>query len=294
MSITAKNLSFQYETGTPFVIDALQDINFTIKRGEFVGIMGHTGCGKSTLFQIICGLINPTNGTVLIDNEDIFKHHQSYKRHKYDYDRKSLRKKLGIVFQYPENQLFETTVEKDVAYGLKHINMPASEINNRVQWALELMGFSYKTIRHISPLSLSGGEKRRVAIAGILAIRPDYLLLDEPIAGLDPVMRNHFMKLLQKLNQDGMTILMISHNADCISEYTKRLLILEKGHLIADGTTCHLFSDIDWMESHQLGISQSKLIACKLQKHGWNIPKNTTTYKELLYSLQTVIKSSSK
>lgn len=291
MSITAKNVSFQYETGTPLAIDALQNINFTIKRGEFVGIMGHTGCGKSTLFQLICGLINPTNGTILIDNEDIFKHHQSYRRHKYNYDRKSLRKKLGIVFQYPENQLFETTVEKDVAYGLKHIHMPAAEINNRVQWALEIMGFSYETIRHISPLSLSGGEKRRVAIAGILAIHPDYLLLDEPIAGLDPVMRNHFMELLQKLNQDGMTILMISHNADCISEYTKRLLVLEKGHLIADDSTYHLFSDIDWMESHQLGISQSKLIAYELQKRGWNISKNITTYNELLNSLHAAIKN---
>ena len=291
MSITAKDLSFQYEARTPLATDALQNINFTIKRGEFVGIMGHTGCGKSTLFQLICGLIHPTNGTVLIDGEDIFKRHHSYKRHKYYYDRTSLRKKLGIVFQYPENQLFETTVEKDVAYGLKQMNMSLSEINNRVKWALEIMGFSYEMIRHLSPLSLSGGEKRRVAIAGILAIRPDYLLLDEPIAGLDPVMRNHFMKLLQKLNQDGMTILMISHNADCISEYTKRLLVLEKGHLIADDTTCHLFSDMDWMTSHRLGISQSKLIAHELQKRGWNIPKNVTTYKELLYSLQAAIKN---
>ncbi len=118
MSITAKNLSFQYETGMPFATNALQDINFTIQKGEFVGIMGHTGCGKSTLFQLICGLLTPTNGTIFIDGEDIFKHYHAHKRHKNDYDRKSLRKKIGIVFQYPENQLFETTVEKDVAYGL--------------------------------------------------------------------------------------------------------------------------------------------------------------------------------
>ncbi len=165
------------------------------------------------------------------------------------------------------------------------------EINSRVKWALEIMGFSYESIRHLSPLSLSGGEKRRVAIAGILVIRPDYLLLDEPIAGLDPVIRNKFMKLLQKLNQEGMTILMISHNADCISEYTKRLLVLEKGHLIADNTTHYLFSDMDWITSHQLGISQSKLIAYELQKRGWNIPKNVITYEELLHSLQTIIQN---
>ncbi len=291
MSITAKNLSFQYETGMPFATNALQDINFTIQKGEFVGIMGHTGCGKSTLFQLICGLLTPTNGTIFIDGEDIFKHYHAHKRHKNDYDRKSLRKKIGIVFQYPENQLFETTVEKDVAYGLRHMNISISEINSRVKWALEIMGFSYESIRHLSPLSLSGGEKRRVAIAGILVIRPDYLLLDEPIAGLDPVIRNKFMKLLQKLNQEGMTILMISHNADCISEYTKRLLVLEKGHLIADNTTHYLFSDMDWITSHQLGISQSKLIAYELQKRGWNIPKNVITYEELLHSLQTIIQN---
>lgn len=291
MSIAVKNLSFQYETGTPFATDALQDINFTIPKGEFVGIMGHTGCGKSTLFQLICGLLNPTNGTIFIDDEDIFQYCHSHKRHKNHYDRKSLRKKIGIVFQYPENQLFETTVEKDVAYGLKHINISMSEINNRVKWALEIMGFSYETIHHVSPLSLSGGEKRRVAIAGILAIRPDYLLLDEPIAGLDPIIRHKFMQLLQKLNQDGMTILMISHNADCISEYTKRLLVLEKGYLIADNTTHHLFSDMDWITSHQLGISQSKLISYELQKRGWNIPKNVITYEELLHSLQTIIQN---
>ncbi len=291
MSITAKNLSFQYETGMPFATNALQDINFTIQKGEFVGIMGHTGCGKSTLFQLICGLLTPTNGTIFIDGEDIFKHYHEHKRHKNDYDRKSLRKKIGIVFQYPENQLFETTVEKDVAYGLRHMNISISEINSRVKWALEIMGFSYESIRHLSPLSLSGGEKRRVAIAGILVIRPDYLLLDEPIAGLDPVIRNKFMKLLQKLNQEGMTILMISHNADCISEYTKRLLVLEKGHLIADNTTHYLFSDMDWLTSHQLGISQSKLIAYELQKRGWNIPKNVITYEELLHSLQTIIQN---
>ncbi len=291
MSITAKNLSFQYETGMPFATNALQDINFTIQKGEFVGIMGHTGCGKSTLFQLICGLLTPTNGTIFIDGEYIFKHYHEHKRHKNDYDRKSLRKKIGIVFQYPENQLFETTVEKDVAYGLRHMNISISEINSRVKWALEIMGFSYESIRHLSPLSLSGGEKRRVAIAGILVIRPDYLLLDEPIAGLDPVIRNKFMKLLQKLNQEGMTILMISHNADCISEYTKRLLVLEKGHLIADNTTHYLFSDMDWLTSHQLGISQSKLIAYELQKRGWNIPKNVITYEELLHSLQTIIQN---
>ena len=289
MSITAKNLSFQYESGTPFSINALQDINFTIQKGEFVGIMGHTGCGKSTLFQLLCGLLTPTDGTVFIDGNDLFEHSYSRKKHRQD-NKKSLRKKIGIVFQYPENQLFETTVEKDVSYGLKHMNISVSEMEHRVQWALEQMGFCYETIRYLSPLSLSGGEKRRVAIAGILAICPDYLLLDEPIAGLDPVMRMDFMNLLQKLNhQEKMTILMISHNADCICDYTKRILILEKGHLIADDTTRHLFSDMDWITAHQLDTSQSRLIASELQKQGLNIPKDVITYKELLCSLQNIL-----
>jgi len=280
MSIQAKNLSFQYAEDTPFETNALHNISFTIQKGEFVGIMGHTGSGKSTLLQLLCGLLKPTGGIVYIDGENICN----------NLGRQVLQKKVGIVFQYPENQLFESTVEKDVAYGLRHTMKSKSEIEKQVRWALESMGFSFENVRHLSPLALSGGEKRRVAIAGILATQPDYLLLDEPIAGLDAVVRQQFMALLKRLNQEGMTILMISHNPDYIAEYTKRLLVLENGYLIADNTTKNIFSDIDWMQKHQLEVSQCRSLVHKLQQCGWTVDSHITTYKELLDFLQNALK----
>lgn len=281
MPIEVKNLSLTYSAGTPFETKALNSISLRIDNGEFIGIMGHTGCGKSTLIQALAGLLRPCEGCITVDGRDI-----NEKR----YDRSELRRKLGIVFQYPECQLFETTVEKDVAFGLKHSGLTKDEISQRVKWALEQCGFDFEKVRKASPMGLSGGEKRRVAIAGVLAVKPEYLILDEPIAGLDPLGREAFLELMTRLNRDGMTIIMVSHNADCIGEYARRVLLLDNGKLIGDGSPEELFSDVERMRSLHLGVSQSREIAWLLKNKGLDIPQNICSYDKLLSAVLKALK----
>lgn len=281
MSIEVKNLSCVYGSGTPFETKALNDVSFTIENGEFVGIMGRTGCGKSTLIQAIAGLLPVSSGKILLDSDDI---------NAKGYDRSILRRKLGIVFQYPECQLFESTVEKDVAFGLKHSGLGKAETADRVKWALEVCGFDYEKVRKKSPLGLSGGEKRRIAISGVLAIKPEYLILDEPIAGLDPLGREAFLKLITKLNSDGMTVIMVSHNADCIAEYARRILVLDDGSLAADGTPQELFADADNMNRLHLGVSRSREVGMMLSEKGFDISPEICTYNELLSAVCGILK----
>ena len=272
MPITVTNLTCVYGAGTPFETTALRDVSVTVENGSFVGILGRTGCGKSTLIQIMAGLLTPTAGTVMLDGQDI---------HARRYDRSILRRKVGIVFQYPECQLFETTVEKDVAFGLKHSGLSA-EKQARVRWALETVGFSFEKVHDQPPMGLSGGEKRRVAIAGVLAAKPEYLILDEPIAGLDPLGREAFLQLITELNRGGMTILMVSHNADCLGAYARRLLVLEDGQLVRDGTPEEIYADLDWMRAHRLGVPQSRTAAALLKQGGLDIPQDIASYDALL------------
>lgn len=281
MSIEVRNLSCVYGSGTPFETKALNDVSFTIESGEFVGIMGRTGCGKSTLIQAIAGLLPITSGEVFLDNADI---------NAKSYDRSILRRKLSIVFQYPECQLFESTVEKDVAFGLKHSGVGKDEVASRVKWALEVCGFDYEKVRRQSPLGLSGGEKRRIAISGVLAVKPEYLILDEPIAGLDPLRREAFLKLITKLNSDGMTVIMVSHNADCIAEYARRILVLDNGCLAADGTPQELFADADNMKRLHLGVSRSREVGMMLSEKGFSIAPEICTYNELLSAVCGILK----
>lgn len=273
MPITVTNLTCVYGAGTPFETTALRDVSVTVENGSFVGILGRTGCGKSTLIQIMAGLLTPTAGTVMLDGQDI---------HARRYDRSILRRKVGIVFQYPECQLFETTVEKDVAFGLKHSGLSAAEKQARVRWALETVGFSFEKVHDQPPMGLSGGEKRRVAIAGVLAAKPEYLILDEPIAGLDPLGRAAFLQLITELNRGGMTILMVSHNADCLGAYAQRLLVLEDGQLVRDGTPEGIYADLDWMRTHRLGVPQSRTAAALLKQGGLDIPQDIASYDALL------------
>ena len=276
MPIEVKNLSFTYSGGTPFETSALKNISLEIKNGEFIGVMGHTGCGKSTLIRALAGLLRPSEGSIVVDGSDI-----NGRR----YDRSKLRRKLGVVFQYPECQLFETTVEKDVAFGLKHSGLNKDEVTERVRWALEICGFDFEKIAKASPMGLSGGEKRRVAIAGVLAVKPEYLILDEPIAGLDPLGREAFLELITGLNADGMTIIMVSHNADCIGEYARRVLLLNGGELVGDGSPEELFSDVERMRSLHLGVSRSREIAWLLKKGGMDIPQDICSYDRLLLAV---------
>lgn len=273
MSITLEHISYIYAQGTPYEATAVEDVSLTITDGEFVGIMGKTGCGKSTLIQLIDALLEPAGGRILLDGEDI---------HARRYDRRLLRQKIGVVFQYPEHQLFETTVSKDVAFGLKDTKLTKTQVDERVKWALETVGFDYEEVWDLSPLEFSGGEKRRIAIAGVLAPQPKILILDEPIAGLDPLGRDAFLKLLKQLNRQGTTILMVSHNADVLAEYAGRILVLEQGRLIKDGPTAEVFSDKELIKRHEIGTGQVRRIAAMLQEKGYHLPDTVVRYEQLL------------
>ena len=281
MSFEIKSLSYVYQRGTPLETPALENVSFSIGDGEFVGIMGHTGCGKSTLLHLMVGLLPAPAGTVLIDGEDI---------NRKGYDRSILRRKLGVLFQFPESQLFESTVEKDVAFGLKHSGLSTKDIEQRVQWAIETVGLNYSRVKGQSPLGLSGGEKRRAAIAGVLAVQPRHLILDEPTVGLDPMGREALLELLVKLNRDGMTILMVSHDADSLGEAARRLLVLHQGHLAADGPIGQVFANMDAMADWGLGVSQSREIAGLLVCKGLEIPRDITSYRQLLPAVLTALK----
>lgn len=277
MSIKIENLKFSYKHHFTEEIDALHDISFFIEEGDFVGIMGHTGCGKSTLIQLIAGLLSPTSGHIYLDGEDI---------NDKNYDRNILREKIGLVFQYPEYQLFETTVEKDVAFGLKHSGLSKEKVADRVQWALETMGFEYEKVRNQSPLGLSGGEKRRVAIAGVLATKPRILIFDEPIAGLDPYGRESFLQFISKMNQSGTTVLMVSHNIEALSEYTKRLLVLDKGKLIESGDTREVFKRLKKRSNSISALTPSQKIVSLLCDHNIQLSCDIVNYQDLLSALK--------
>lgn len=273
MSITLDSVFYTYAPGTPYASDALKNISFTVEKGEFVGIMGKTGCGKSTLIQLIAGLLTPDSGTVLLDGKNI---------NDKNYDRNELHRKVGVVFQHPECQLFETTVERDVAFSLKHFGWSKEKVQSAVERALTMMGFDYEKVREKSPLEFSGGEKRRIAIAGILAAEPEVLILDEPIAGLDPLGREAFLALVKRLNEAGMTILMISHNADALAEYAERIVILKDGMLFRDGVTREVFSDMDELQKNGIGVSEARRCAALLAERGYDVAKDTICYEDLL------------
>lgn len=273
MPITVKNLSYTYMPGTPFEHQALKNVSFEIADGEFVGIIGHTGSGKSTLIQVISGLLDGAEGQVLINGVDYMAKKA---------DRKQLRRTLGVVFQYPEYQLFEETVEKDVAYGPRKMGVPESELAGRVRVALEHVGIDYELYKDKSPFSLSGGQKRKIAIAGVLAMEPSILILDEPIAGLDPMGRENFMQLSRDLNETGITILMISHNMDNLAEYAGRVLAMNGGELYLNGTPQEVFSQEEKLVAAGLDLPEAAKLAGQLRERGMDIPQGTIRYHEIL------------
>lgn len=285
MPLVIKDLNYYYMTGTPFEVHALKGINLRVEDGEFVGIIGHTGCGKSTLTQQIAGLLKPTSGTVEINGEDI---------NASGYDRKKLRRTVGVVFQYPEYQLFEENVGKDVAFGPTKVGMSEDEVNQSVDDALRLVGFEPEQIKESSPFDLSGGQKRKVAIAGVLAMKPGILILDEPIAGLDPVGREQFMELIKRLNNEGTTILMISHNMDGLCDYASRIIAMEHGEIYADGTPKEVFSDLDKLREIGLGASEARTAAYLLKQRGWNAPDDIIKKDELVSYIMNHCKEGGK
>lgn len=272
MSIELENLTYTYMPGTPFEAKAVDDINLKIEDGEFLGVIGHTGSGKTTLIGLIAGLLKPTSGRVLIDGADIAEK---------SFDRKALRRYIGVVFQYPEHQLFEETVYKDIEFGPKKTGVAEAEIEQRVKTAMELMELDFEGVKDLSPFELSGGQKRRVAIAGVLAIRPKVLILDEPVAGLDPQGRAHLMKLITHLNGEGVTIIMITHSMDDLAEYANRVVVLNGARLVMDDTPQKVFSREGELREIGLDIPYVARIAMQLRAKGLNVADDVIRLNEL-------------
>ncbi|MDE6723722.1 MAG: ATP-binding cassette domain-containing protein [Eubacterium sp.] len=273
MQLELKSVSYTYSPNTSYSAKAVDDVSLKIEKGEFIGIMGKTGCGKSTLLQLMAGLLDADEGKVFLFDEDISKK---------DYNRRKLRKSVGVLFQFPDYQLFETTVFRDIAFGLKQAGMKKSELEAAVQEALELVGFDYDKVKDKSPLGFSGGEKRRLAIAGVLAVQPEILLLDEPVAGLDPLGRKEFLNLLKKLNENGTSVVMVSHNADALAECVSRIILMKNGKIAAEGSAEDILSDYDML--HQSGIcaGQVKSISKMLSDKGFAISDKTVKYNQLI------------
>lgn len=272
MSVELERLTYTYMPGTPFESKAVDDISLKLDDGEFVGVIGHTGSGKTTLISLIAGLLKPTSGRVLMDGQDI---------NVKGFDRKALRRYIGVVFQYPEYQLFEETVIKDIAYGPRRIGVPEDEIDTRVRHAMELMEIDYDGIGNLSPFELSGGQKRRVAIAGVLASRPKMLILDEPVAGLDPQGREHLMRLITGLNAEGATILMITHSMDDLAENARRVLVLSGAKLLMDDAPANVFAREAELKAIGLDLPAVAKIASALRAQGKTVPKEIIRLTDL-------------
>lgn len=271
MPIEIKELSFSYDS-KPFI----DNLDLKINDGEMVGIIGNTGCGKSTFVRLIAGLIKSDSGKIIIDGDDITNK---------KFNKKILRRKLGLVFQFPEMQLFEQTIEKDIFFGLKQYKLTYDEKYKRAKETLELLGLDFEKIKDKSPLALSGGEKRKIAVAGILVCKPKYLIFDEPIAGLDCNSRDSFMKLLLALKQNGTTIIIISHNTDYLAEYADRILVMDGGKIILDDKPNEIFNQTNLLNNLNIGVCNSKEIANLLNKNGFNIQNDILKYDDLLNSI---------
>ena len=283
MSIELKGVSYTYMSKTPFEKTALSNINLNIENGEYIAIAGHTGSGKSTLIQLAAGLIKPTIGTVVVDDVDLSSKDKASVR--------AARLNVGIVFQYPETQLFEETVAKDIAFAPKNLNLDEAEIKRCVVNSMKLVGLPYEELKDVSPFDLSGGQKRRVAIAGVLAMQPKYLILDEPTAGLDPKARNELMENLNALHKkQNITIILVSHSMDDIAKFANRVVILSKGRILADGTPCEIFSNIDMLKNAGLAPPSSMQLLLTLKASGFNINTNAVTIEDAEEILTKFIK----
>ena len=273
MSIEAVHLTHCYSEGSAFKTIALNDVSFRIDEGEFVGIIGHTGSGKSTLVQHLNGLLKPSSGQVLVDGEDLNGEHV---------DRRALRQRIGLVFQYPEYQLFEDTVAKDIAFGPRNQGLSAEEISERVHYAMECVHLDYTKYAERSPFELSGGQMRRAAIAGVLAMRPSVLILDEPTAGLDPKGRDKILTMLEELHAAGnVTIIMVSHSMDDMARLATRLLVMSEGKIVAEGTPREIFAQADMMTSIGLDVPDAARLCRVLREKGYDLPADLYRPEEL-------------
>jgi energy-coupling factor transport system ATP-binding protein len=270
--IRCEHLTYVYGRGTPLESTALTDVSLTIAEGEVVGLIGATGSGKSTLVQHFNALLKPTSGRVYLDDVDI---------HARKVDRRRVRQQIGLLFQYPEQQLFEETVFADVAFGPRNLDLGEDEIRARVRHALELVGLSPDQFGPRSPFALSGGEMRRAAIAGVLAMEPRMLILDEPTAGLDPQGRREILDHIRRLHRErGLTIVLITHSMDAVARLCDRLLVLDHGRLVADGPPRAVFDDLTRLTALGLGFPQVTLLARRLRERGLPVRPDVLTIEE--------------
>ena len=267
MSIVLDHVNYTYSAGTAYEKHALKDINLVIPDGQFIGLIGHTGSGKSTLIQHLNGLIKATSGAIYYDGHDIYDD---------DFSMKELRTKVGLVFQYPEHQLFETTVVKDVEFGPKNMKLPQLEVQMRTFEAIKMVGIS-EELYDASPFELSGGQKRRVAIAGVLAMKPDVLILDEPTAGLDPMGRDEILDRIAEIQKERkITVILVSHSMEDVAKYVDRLIVMDHGSVQFDGTPKEVFAHYKELESMGLAAPQVTYIMQSLRAQGANVGDATT------------------
>ena len=277
MPIQVEHLTHTYMTDSPFAATALEDVSLTIEDGELIGLLGHTGSGKTTLVQHLNGLLKPTSGKVVVDGLDITEK---------DVSLLEVRRRVGLVFQYPEYQLFEETVARDVAFGPRNLGLSEQEVDQRVRFALREVGLAYDEIAQRSPFELSGGQMRRVAIAGVLAMRPGTLILDEPTAGLDPAGRRSILGMIRELHAaGGLTVVMVSHNMDDISSLATRLVVMSRGRMVLTGTPREVFQHRELLSSIGLGIPQAAELTQQLIAEGYPLPADLYTPEEVAEAL---------
>lgn len=276
MPIEVKNLTHVYMPGTPFEARALKNISLSIRDGEFIGIIGHTGSGKSTLISHLNGLERSDAGTVFVNGMDLADKGT---------DLIAVRRTVGLVFQYPEYQLFEETVEKDVAFGPRNLGLDEAEIKKRVAQAMQLVGLD-AALGEKSPFELSGGQKRRVAIAGVLAMQPSILVLDEPAAGLDPAGRREMLRLIRDIHKSGVTVVMVSHSMDDVGRYCQRLIVLSHGEIAYEGTPAEVFMHDEQLHEIGLDVPECAKLARKLREAGFDIPEGIYRTEDVCAAIQ--------
>lgn len=287
MSVIVKNLTYIYDEGMPFASKAIDDISFEIKDNDFVGLIGHTGSGKSTLIQHLNGLLKPSSGQIIVNGFNITDK---------DLNLTEIRKRVGIVFQYPEYQLFEETVEKDIAFGPGNLGLDEEEISKRVRKSMEAVGLDYETYKDKSPFDLSGGQKRRVAIAGVIAMNPEVLILDEPTAGLDPGGRDEIFNLIKKLHHDNnITIILSSHSMDDMAKLAQTIIVMNHGKIEFMGTPREVFtSHADRLREIGLDVPQVLELATKLRNKGFDIRPDVLTVEEIKDEILKVMRGRKK
>ena len=281
MSIKIENLTYVYMPKTPFEKKALDNVNLEIEDGEFLAVIGHTGSGKSTLIQHLNGLLKPASGKIYVDGTDIT-----------DKDTKlvDIRKKVGLVIQYPEYQLFEETIAKDIAYGPSNLELNEDEILRRVKKSMEMVGLNYEEYKDISPFELSGGQKRRVAIAGVIAMEPKVLILDEPTAGLDPAGRDDILEQIKLLHEKyNMTIILVSHSMEDVGKLAEKIIVMNDGHIELQGKPKEVFKEIDTLEKIGLAVPQVTYLMRELKKKGFNVSEDIFTVEKAKSELLNIL-----